>query len=46
VQLFHNAAAASAIADRLVHKRPLIWITGALVRPGTARNSDPEDDAA
>jgi DNA replication protein DnaC len=45
-QLFHNAAAASAIADRLVHKGLLIRITGASVRPGTARNNDPEDDAA
>jgi len=39
-KLFHNAAAASAIADRLVHKGLLIRITG------KSRRSDQEIDAA
>jgi DNA replication protein DnaC len=38
-KLFHNAAAASAIADRLVHKGLLIRITG------KSRRSDQEVDA-
>jgi DNA replication protein DnaC len=39
-KLFHNSAAASAIADRLVHKGLLIRITG------KSRRSDQEVDAA
>jgi DNA replication protein DnaC len=39
-KLFHNTAAASAIADRLVHKGLLIRITG------KSRRSDQELDAA
>jgi DNA replication protein DnaC len=39
-KLFHNAAAASAIADRLVHKGLLIRITG------KSRRSDQEIEAA
>jgi DNA replication protein DnaC len=39
-KLFHNSAAASAIADRLVHKGLLIRITG------KSRRSDVEVDAA
>jgi DNA replication protein DnaC len=34
-KLFHNAAAATAIADRLVHKGLLVRIVGTSVRPGT-----------
>jgi DNA replication protein DnaC len=43
-QLFHNAAAATAIADRLVHKGLLIRIKGPSVRPGTGAPAT--DDAA
>lgn len=43
-QLFHNAAAATAIADRLVHKGLLVRITGESARP--TRNTGPQDDAA
>ena len=39
-KLFHNSAAASAIADRLVHKGLLIRITG------KSRRSDQELEAA
>lgn len=39
-KLFHNSAAASAIADRLVHKGILVRITG------KSRRSDQEVDAA
>lgn len=35
-KLFHNAAAATAIADRLVHKGLLVRIVGNSVRPGGA----------
>lgn len=42
--LFHNAAAATAIADRLVHKGLLVRIIGKSARP--AANSDTPDDAA
>jgi len=42
--LFHNAAAATAIADRLVHKGLLVRITGKSSRPGAG--SDPSDEAA
>jgi DNA replication protein DnaC len=43
-QLFHNAAAATAIADRLVHKGILVRITGTSVRP--TRTAESQDDAA
>jgi DNA replication protein DnaC len=43
-QLFHNAAAATAIADRLVHKGLLIRIKGPSVRPN--RGGDATNDAA
>jgi DNA replication protein DnaC len=42
--LFHNAAAATAIADRLVHKGLLVRITGKSSRPGVA--GDSPDEAA
>lgn len=42
--LFHNAAAASAIADRLVHKGLLVRIVGSSVRPGDG--ADIPDEAA
>jgi DNA replication protein DnaC len=41
--LFHNAAAATAIADRLVHKGLLVRIAGKSSRPGAG---DPPDQAA
>jgi DNA replication protein DnaC len=41
--LFHNAAAASAIADRLVHKGLLVRITGKSSRPS---REDPDPDEA
>jgi DNA replication protein DnaC len=43
-KLFHNAAAATAIADRLVHKGLLVRIAGKSSRPGVG--SDPPDQAA
>ena len=42
--LFHNTAAATAIADRLVHKGLLVRITGKSSRPGVA--GDSPDEAA
>jgi DNA replication protein DnaC len=42
--LFNNSAAASAIADRLVHKGLLVRITGKSSRPGVG--NDPPDQAA
>jgi DNA replication protein DnaC len=44
-QLFHNAAAATAIADRLVHKGLLVSIKGPSSRPG-ATGVQPPDEAA
>ena len=43
-QLFHNAAAATAIADRLVHRGLLVRITGPSGRP--PRTDESQDDAA
>jgi len=43
-QLFHNAAAATAIADRLVHKGLLVRIVGESQRPN--RGTTSEDHAA
>jgi DNA replication protein DnaC len=43
-QLFHNAAAATAIADRLVHRGLLVRIAGKSVRPPT--DLDPGDSVA
>jgi DNA replication protein DnaC len=43
-KLFHNAAAASAIADRLVHKGILVRIKGKSRR--SDQNLDEDDDAA
>jgi len=43
-KLFHNAAAATAIADRLVHKGLLVRIAGKSSRPGVG--NDPPDQAA
>lgn len=43
-QLFHNAAAATAIADRLVHKGLLVRIVGKSARPSS--DLDPSDTAA
>ncbi len=45
-QLFHNAAAATAIADRLVHKGLLVRITGPSGRPNRDTDPDPDDTAA
>ena len=42
--LFHNAAAATAIADRLVHKGLLVRIAGKSSRPGSG--GDPSNEAA
>jgi len=42
--LFHNAAAATAIADRLVHKGLLVRIAGKSSRPGAG--GDPSNEAA
>jgi DNA replication protein DnaC len=42
--LFHNAAAATAIADRLVHKGLLVRIAGKSSRPGAG--GDPPEQAA
>jgi DNA replication protein DnaC len=42
--LFNNSAAASAIADRLVHKGLLVRIAGKSSRPGVG--NDPPDQAA
>jgi DNA replication protein DnaC len=39
-QLFHNAAAATAIADRLVHKGLLVRILGKSARPGATAETD------
>jgi DNA replication protein DnaC len=40
--LFHNAAAASAIADRLVHKGLLVRVFGKSVRPGVGAGDSDE----
>lgn len=45
--LFHNAAAASAIADRLVHKGLLVRIVGKSARPSAGSDApDTPDEAA
>lgn len=45
--LFHNAAAASAIADRLVHKGLLVRIVGKSARPSAGSDTpDTPDEAA
>ena len=44
--LFHGAAAATAIADRLVHKGLLVRIVGDSVRPGTNGGSGNSTDPA
>jgi DNA replication protein DnaC len=43
--LFHGTAAATAIADRLVHKGLLVRIVGDSVRPGTGSSGKPTDAA-
>jgi hypothetical protein len=42
---FHGAAAATAIADRLVHKGLLVRIVGDSVRPTQGNSGSPTDAA-